>query len=251
MMKKLPFTLIELLIVIAISAILAGILLPALSAARQKAYAISCVSNLKQIALAGNMYGNDYNGYFVHYYGAFGNGCRYSAVALLSQYVGGPAYDDIVNNVSMRKDTLIPKAFFCPALILPKEQYFGYLTYAFSYSTDAATAYSLPLYKWRRVPYLNNIVDPTRGDLSKTVWAGDGFNPAFGINNNCLYKDASGTFALPHLRHSNRANFIFIDGHVQPLAFDDILGTAYGVVTASGWRNFVKCYNRINVLISK
>ena len=55
------FTLIELLVVIAIIAILAAILFPVFARAREKARTISCINNIKQLAMSAKMYEQDYD----------------------------------------------------------------------------------------------------------------------------------------------------------------------------------------------
>ncbi len=70
-MRKSIFTLIELLVVIAIIAILAAMLLPALNATRDRARAISCLSNIKQMNLGTTMYMDEYDQWVP---GAYGTG---------------------------------------------------------------------------------------------------------------------------------------------------------------------------------
>jgi len=57
--RRTGFTLIELLVVIAIIAVLAAILFPVFAKAREKARQITCLSNMKELGLASQMYLQD------------------------------------------------------------------------------------------------------------------------------------------------------------------------------------------------
>ncbi|MBX3734740.1 MAG: DUF1559 domain-containing protein [Verrucomicrobiae bacterium] len=62
--RRAAFTLVELLVVIAVVAVLAGLLLPALASARSRAHRAVCQSNLHQMGLGIQMYADDHGGLF-------------------------------------------------------------------------------------------------------------------------------------------------------------------------------------------
>ena len=91
-MRKKGFTLVELLVVMAIMAALAGLLLPVLGRAREKGRRTVCMANLKQIGLAIHMYAEDYYERFP------GNGVEDTGSSemglLFPRYINAPAVWD-------------------------------------------------------------------------------------------------------------------------------------------------------------
>jgi len=149
-MRKRGFTLIELLVVVAIIAILAGLILPALSKAKQRAQLAVCVSNLKQIGLILHMYAQDYDGWFPttnetnytwHWVGApwYNEGsyskpvsCTRSLSILTGQL--DPTNDPIEGPVYIKNSEL----FICPATEMVKSDtgLIGYLRCSYAYAPN-------------------------------------------------------------------------------------------------------------------
>ena len=212
------FTLIELLVVIAIIAILAAMLLPALSKAREKARQAVCMSNLKQLGLAFNMYADDYNGWLPPYRDKGSSGDYWANH--VSPYLGKTTSDGFGREY-MR----------CPSAQKTQKVLATYgVNYTSVFNAGDATggnAGSRKLYKVPGNVFLagdakarTTSYDTDYGILNpgNTNWELDEDLDGDGIPDSCA---PTLLYNLAGMRHNKGANFLFADASVRWVSLMD------------------------------
>ncbi|WDE98682.1 type II secretion system protein [Lentisphaera profundi] len=203
-MKKFKFSLIELLVVVAIIGILASLLLPILGKARKKSQSAVCKSNTRQLGTAMFLYQDDADGYFVHYQGMHSG--WHSWKWQLAQYV-----DDA--STSQWWDHKYTDIFACPE-------------YSDQQNSRQGIAYSsielggAPFYGTLRPRKLTEISRPT-----DTLMLGDSTTSYTYVDNMLLPPyNPWGADNVSLGRHEYKSNIQWVDGHVSSETQLSLLG---------------------------
>jgi prepilin-type N-terminal cleavage/methylation domain-containing protein/prepilin-type processing-associated H-X9-DG protein len=216
MEHKRGFTLIELLVVIAIIAILAAILFPVFARAREKARQASCLSNLKQMALAVLMYAQDYDEtYPLSYYYDASFTHDFSWDFHIDWSVSPPAIDLGLIGPYTKNQQLSA----CPSARGLHSFDREYTGYAYNVSYIGGGQFEGPGWTVKPAAALAEVQKPAETVLlaDSAFWSSGGGYTGLAGNNYLRSPNDPYNYVGPnvHFRHNGAANVAYCDGHAK------------------------------------